>query len=68
MKIALLMDNRGDENWGSQATTTALVRLLQAAHPGAEVVGVPRSAARPRSGLTRLLVERLAPQVALRDA
>lgn len=68
MKIALLMDNRGDENWGSQATTTALVRLLQAAHPGADVVGVPRSAARPGSGLARRAVERLAPRVALRDA
>lgn len=68
MKIALLMDNRGDENWGSQATTTALVRLLQAAYPGAKVVGVPRSAARPGRGLARRAVERLAPRVALRDA
>jgi polysaccharide pyruvyl transferase WcaK-like protein len=68
VRIALLMDNRRDENWGSQATTTALVRLLQDAYPGAEIVGVSRSATRPRNGLTRRLVERLAPQVALRDA
>lgn len=68
MKIVLLMDNRADENWGSQATTTVLARLLEEMHPGAEVVGVRRSAARPRSGFARRLVERVAPGIAIRDA
>lgn len=45
--IALLMDNRGDSNWGSQATTSALVALLQKRFPGARIVGVPRAATRP---------------------
>lgn len=68
MKIALLMDNRADENWGSQATTTVLARLLRDAHDGAEIVGIPRSATRPRNGIKRRAIELLAPCVAGRDA
>jgi len=68
VKIALLMDNRSDENWGSQATTAALVRLLMEAHPHAEIVGIPRAAARPASSTARRLVEKLATPVATRSA
>ncbi|MEX2243706.1 MAG: polysaccharide pyruvyl transferase family protein [Fimbriimonadaceae bacterium] len=58
-RILLLMDNRADSNWGSQATTSALVRLLSEAFPGAEVRGVPRSACRPENGIKRSLATAL---------
>ncbi len=60
-RILLLMDNRGDSNWGSQATTTALVQLLSASFPGAEIRGVPRSACRPSGSFTRWRATALAP-------
>lgn len=66
MNILLLMDNRGDSNWGSQATTNQLVHLLRSEYPGCEVRGLPRSAARPSSGLTRRLTECVAPRAAQR--
>lgn len=47
MRILLLMDNRGDRNWGSQATTKALVRLLEARFPGATIDGAPRDVTAP---------------------
>lgn len=47
LRILLLMDNRGDRNWGSQATTQALVRLLEERFPDATIEGLPRSAADP---------------------
>lgn len=59
-RILLLMDNRGDANWGSQATTNALVGLLNERFPGAEIVGVPRSAARPQNSYTRRLATKRA--------
>jgi hypothetical protein len=58
-RILLLMDNRADSNWGSQATTSALVMLLNARFPGAEVRGVPRSACRPENGIKRSLATAL---------
>lgn len=54
-RILLLMDNRGDTNWGSQATTNSLVGLLQARFPGAELRGLPRSACRPNGQIRRSL-------------
>jgi polysaccharide pyruvyl transferase WcaK-like protein len=60
-RILLLMDNRADSNWGSQATTSALFRLLSEAFPGAQVRGVPRSACRPSGGFSRWLATALAP-------
>jgi polysaccharide pyruvyl transferase WcaK-like protein len=59
-RILLLMDNRGDANWGSQATTNALVGLLTERFPGAEIRGVPRSAARPSSSYVRRFATSLA--------
>lgn len=56
-RILLLMDNRADSNWGSQATTTELVRLLSAHHPGVEIRGLPRSVTRPNSALKRRLAD-----------
>jgi polysaccharide pyruvyl transferase WcaK-like protein len=58
-RILLLMDNRGDSNWGSQATTNALVSLLQTRFPSAELRGVPRSACRPSGQLARWLATSL---------
>jgi polysaccharide pyruvyl transferase WcaK-like protein len=58
-RILLLMDNRADTNWGSQATTTALVSLLASRFPGAEIRGVPRSACRPENGIKRSLATAL---------
>ncbi|MCH8274339.1 MAG: polysaccharide pyruvyl transferase family protein [Armatimonadetes bacterium] len=63
-RILLLMDNRQDPNWGSQATTHALVDLLRRYHPGAEVRGLPRAAARPRGTVQRRVCEVLAPGLA----
>jgi polysaccharide pyruvyl transferase WcaK-like protein len=60
-RILLLMDNRNDSNWGSQATTSELVRLLQRHHPGAEVRGLPRSVTRPKNALLRRFAECAAP-------
>ncbi len=60
-RILLLMDNRGDDNWGSQATTNALVGLLVERFPGAEVRGVPRSKCRPKGQIKRWLATTLAP-------
>lgn len=54
-RILLLMDNRGDSNWGSQATTNALATLLQTRFPGAELCGLPRSACRPEGQIKRSL-------------
>jgi polysaccharide pyruvyl transferase WcaK-like protein len=54
-RILLLMDNRGDSNWGSQATTSSLVTLLQARFPGAELRGLPRTACRPEGQVKRSL-------------
>jgi polysaccharide pyruvyl transferase WcaK-like protein len=54
-RILLLMDNRGDSNWGSQATTNSLVMLLQTRFPGAELRGLPRSACRPEGQIKRTL-------------
>jgi polysaccharide pyruvyl transferase WcaK-like protein len=54
-RILLLMDNRGDSNWGSQATTNALATLLQTRFPGAELRGLPRSACRPEGQIKRSL-------------
>lgn len=54
------MDNRGDSNWGSQATTTSLVALLHSRFPQAEVRGLPRTANRPQGSLKRSLATRLA--------
>ncbi len=42
-QVVLLLDNRLDENWGSQATTTELVRGLQATYPGATINGIRRT-------------------------
>lgn len=63
-RILLLMDNRADSNWGSQATTTELVRLLSAHHPGAEIRGLPRSVTRPNSALKRRLADATATSIA----
>jgi len=60
MKILLLMDNRGDSNWGSQATTTKLVHALKEQFPGAEIQGVRRKAAGIR-GISRKLAEAILP-------
>ncbi len=60
-RILLLMDNRADSNWGSQATTTELVRLLKRHHPKAEIRGLPRSVTRPKNALLRRFVETAAP-------
>lgn len=60
-RILLLMDNRGDDNWGSQATTSALVGLLVERFPGVEIRGVPRSRCRPRGKIKRWLATSLAP-------
>ncbi len=56
-RILVLMDNREDENWGSQASTSALFGLLGEKFPGAEIRGVPRSAARPSGFVVRRLAE-----------
>ncbi len=58
-RILVLMDNRADTNWGSQATTTALVRLLSSRFPGAEIRGVSRSACRPENAIKRTLATAL---------
>ncbi len=42
-QIVLLLDNRYDENWGSQATTSELVRGLQATYPEATITGIRRT-------------------------
>src|SRR5687767_11885215 len=56
------MDNRGDANWGSQATTNGLVSLLEERFPEAKIVGLPRSVAKPE-GRARKWTEKWAPQV-----
>jgi len=66
VRILLVWDNRGDRNWGSQATTQALVRLLEARFPGSTITGLPRSAADP-SKFWRKRTERWAPLALARD-
>lgn len=61
-RILLAMDNRQDRNWGSQATTNALVDLLRTRFPEAKIRGVPRSATSPGKPL-RYLCERLGPRI-----
>jgi polysaccharide pyruvyl transferase WcaK-like protein len=61
------MDNRGDTNWGSQATTNALVQLINERFPGAHVAGVPRHQVKP-SKVFRDYVDRVAPDLVADDA
>lgn len=66
-QIALLMDNRGDTNWGSQATTNALVQLIQQRFPGARISGVPRHEVKPGK-IFRDYVDRVAPDMVTEEA
>lgn len=61
-RILLLMDNRGDANWGSQATTNGLVSLLKERFPDATLTGLPRNVAKP-NGHARKWTEKWAPEV-----
>lgn len=63
-RILLLMDNRADSNWGSQASTGMLVWLLLKRFPQAEIRGVPRDLAGHR-GIFRKIGERFLPEALL---
>jgi polysaccharide pyruvyl transferase WcaK-like protein len=60
------MDNRQDRNWGSQASTKMLVKLLKEKHPYAEIRGVRRQMA-GRRGYYRRVGERFLPKAMLTD-